>query len=81
MRGTHPEDRLLFPWSGTNVRPVSESRIPVGVFGLGIGLTVAKNLVQMHGGVIQAFSDGPGTGAEFVVMLPVREEKHANTAC
>ncbi|MEO8006678.1 MAG: MASE1 domain-containing protein [Betaproteobacteria bacterium] len=38
--------------------------------GLGIGLTVAKRIVEMHGGSIAAFSDGPGKGAEFVVRLP-----------
>lgn len=39
--------------------------------GLGIGLTIARDLVQRHGGTIQARSDGPGKGSEFVVWLPV----------
>jgi two-component system CheB/CheR fusion protein len=39
--------------------------------GLGIGLTLARRLVQMHGGSVQAFSDGPGKGSEFVVRLPL----------
>src|SRR5207244_7607457 len=38
--------------------------------GLGIGLTLAKNLVEMHGGSIEAQSAGPGQGSEFVVRLP-----------
>ena len=38
--------------------------------GLGIGLTVARELVELHGGTIRAYSDGPGAGAELVVMLP-----------
>ena len=39
--------------------------------GLGIGLTLAKNLVQMHGGTIEARSAGLGKGCEFVVRLPL----------
>src|SRR6185369_5212949 len=38
--------------------------------GLGIGLTLVKNLVEMHGGSITAHSDGPGQGSEFVITLP-----------
>jgi two-component system CheB/CheR fusion protein len=39
--------------------------------GLGIGLSLARRLVQMHGGSVEAFSDGPGLGTELVVRLPV----------
>jgi PAS domain S-box-containing protein len=39
--------------------------------GLGIGLTLARRLVQMHDGSIEAFSDGPGKGTELVVRLPI----------
>jgi len=38
--------------------------------GLGIGLTLARNLVELHGGSIEAHSEGPGLGSEFVIRLP-----------
>jgi signal transduction histidine kinase len=38
--------------------------------GLGIGLTVVKNLVEMHGATIDVHTEGEGTGAEFVVRIP-----------
>src|SRR5581483_5638612 len=38
--------------------------------GLGIGLALARGLIEMHGGRIEAFSDGPGKGSEFVIRLP-----------
>jgi CheY-like chemotaxis protein/two-component sensor histidine kinase len=41
--------------------------------GLGIGLTLAKNLVQLHDGKIEAFSAGLGKGSEFVVRLPLAQ--------
>lgn len=39
--------------------------------GLGIGLTLVRSLVEMHGGSVSARSDGPGQGSEFIVHLPL----------
>lgn len=38
--------------------------------GLGIGLSVVRGLVQLHGGTVSVRSDGLGRGSEFVVTLP-----------
>jgi two-component system CheB/CheR fusion protein len=42
--------------------------------GLGIGLSVVKDLVALHGGSVQATSDGPGRGSEFAVRLPLERD-------
>lgn len=47
---------------------------------LGIGLTLARSLVEMHAGIITAHSAGPGRGSEFVVMLPLEEAAAAGVA-
>jgi signal transduction histidine kinase/ActR/RegA family two-component response regulator len=39
--------------------------------GLGVGLTLARTVIELHGGTISAQSEGPGQGSEFVVRLPV----------
>lgn len=48
---------------------VDRSLAPAQV-GLGIGLTLVKNLVEMHGGVVTVHSDGPEQGSKFIVRLP-----------
>jgi len=39
--------------------------------GLGIGLTLVQRLVKLHGGSVEARSEGPGHGSEFIVRLPI----------
>jgi two-component system, chemotaxis family, CheB/CheR fusion protein len=43
--------------------------------GLGIGLTLVRQIVELHGGTVEAHSEGPGTGSEFIVKLP--RQRHA----
>lgn len=47
--------------------------------GLGIGLSLARDLVRLHGGQIEANSRGRGLGSEFIVRLPVAAETPALT--
>ena len=61
---------------------VPEHRSLVGGGGLGIGLALCRQLVQLHGGSITAKSDGLGHGSEFTLRLPlVAAERGAADAC
>jgi signal transduction histidine kinase len=46
--------------------------------GLGIGLTLVRRLVEMHGGSVTAYSEGPGKGSEFVLRLPALSPRQPN---
>jgi signal transduction histidine kinase/ActR/RegA family two-component response regulator len=48
--------------------------------GLGIGLSLARQFAEMHGGTVDARSDGPGTGSEFEIRLPVVSRDGARNA-
>jgi CheY-like chemotaxis protein len=63
-----PKETLPFIFDMFAQAEKSPSRIQAG---LGIGLTLAKQLVEMHGGRIDARSEGVGRGSEFSVRLPV----------
>ncbi|HEV7672543.1 MAG TPA: ATP-binding protein [Thermoanaerobaculia bacterium] len=47
--------------------------------GLGLGLTIVRNLVERHGGSVSASSEGPGRGSEFLVRLPLAAGTQAVT--
>jgi signal transduction histidine kinase len=46
--------------------------------GLGIGLALVRQLIQMHGGSVTAYSQGPGHGSEFLIRLPLRVRGYRN---
>jgi signal transduction histidine kinase/ActR/RegA family two-component response regulator len=48
--------------------------------GLGIGLSLSRQFAEMHGGTVEARSDGPGMGSEFVIRLPVVSSDGARNA-
>jgi PAS domain S-box-containing protein len=58
----------------------AHTALPRAEGGLGVGLWLVRGLVTLHGGSVQARSDGPGLGSEFIVRLPVgapAEEQHS----
>ena len=48
--------------------------------GLGIGLALVRQLIQMHGGSVTAYSQGPGHGSEFLIRLPLRVRAYRDSA-
>ena len=47
--------------------------------GLGLGLSIARDLTELHGGTLRASSEGRGRGAEFTVTLPALPEASVDT--
>ena len=68
-RGIAPE---LLPHVFERYRQADAGPLTGEYRGLGLGLAIVKHLVESHGGIIEAFSDGIGKGAEFVITLPLR---------
>ncbi|HKC99602.1 MAG TPA: MASE1 domain-containing protein [Methylomirabilota bacterium] len=50
--------------------PQGDRRLLHAQDGLGVGLTLVRRLVELHGGQVEAYSEGPGHGSEFLVRLP-----------
>ena len=65
-RGIRPE--MLPQVFGLFVQ--SDRTLDMAQGGLGVGLTLVKRLVELHGGTVAARSEGEGTGSEFIVRLP-----------
>jgi CheY-like chemotaxis protein len=65
-------------------RPISHLQaslvLPRSNGGLGIGLTLVRRLVELHGGSVEARSEGPGRGRELIVQLPVLADPAPETA-
>jgi len=55
---------------GLDLFAQSERRLDRAPAGLGLGLSLVRRLVELHGGRMQAFSEGPGLGSKFLVRLP-----------
>ncbi len=51
----------------------AEEAIQATEAGLGIGLTIVRRMIELHGGHVTAHSDGPGRGSTFCICLPQRE--------
>ncbi len=66
-------NRIFKPFEQASDSPTEQS-------GLGLGLPLASELVERHGGTLKAYSEGKGLGAEFVVKLP-RQKLDLQSSC
>lgn len=67
--GLSPEDlgRLFGRFQRLSAKPTA------GESSTGLGLSIVKRIVDMHGGEVTAKSDGPGSGSTFTITLPAAE--------
>jgi PAS domain S-box-containing protein len=63
-----------------NLFDQGDTVLPTAAGGLGIGLSLARRVVEMHGGTIQARSAGVNQGSEFVIRLPIARRSEAQPA-
>jgi PAS domain S-box-containing protein len=91
VTGADAHVRILVQDSGQGIAPdflpyvfdrfrQADSSTTRGVGGLGIGLSIARHLVELHGGSVEASSPGLEQGATFVVHLPVASQQCAGGA-
>lgn len=57
-----------------------DSSAPHPQGGLGVGLSLVRRLIEMHGGTVEAHSDGAGSGSEFTIRLPISATKAEQTS-
>jgi len=84
LESTGIEARLIVTDTGRGISPQflpfvfdrfrqAETMVSRTAGGLGLGLSIARHLVELHGGLIEANSEGEGLGATFTVTFPCRE--------
>jgi PAS domain S-box-containing protein len=70
-------DRAFLPHIFERFRQ-ADTRTDRSQRGLGLGLAIVRNLVELHGGTVRAESEGPGSGATFTVALPISPLRSAS---